>query len=59
MRILLEHELSALKKELKEIKYLIGKEDSEKLLSRTRRILNRLEESKQARIKRAHLKIVS
>ena len=59
MNILLEHELSTLKKELEEIKYLIGKENSEKLLSRTREILNRLEESKQARIKRANLKLVS
>ena len=59
MSILLECELSALKKELREIKCLIGKEDSEKLLLRTKRILNRLEESKKARIKRANLKIVS
>ena len=59
MSILLEHELSALKKELEEIKHLIGKENSERLLLRTKKILDRLEESKKARIKRANLKIVS
>ena len=59
MSILLEHELSALKKEFEEIKHLIGKEDSDKLLLRTRKILDRLEESKKARIKRANLRILS
>ena len=59
MSILLEHEFNILEKELKSIKGLIGKEDNQKLLLRSQKILDRLDESKKARIKRANLRLVS
>ena len=58
MSVLLEHEFNILQKELKLIKGLIGQEDSQKLLLRTQKILDRLAESKKARMKRANLRLI-
>ena len=58
-KILTETEFFNLKVELTEIKMLIGIEKPEKLAARKQKILNRLDESKQARLERACLSIVS
>ena len=58
MRILIESEFTALGQELKTIKELIGIENSSELLCRIQKIIERLEVSKQSRIKRAGLKLL-
>ena len=58
MSILMAHELSGLKNEIKEIKKIIGIEDDNKLLLRVQKIIDRLDISKTSRIKRVGLKLI-
>lgn len=59
MSILTEPEFYNLKNELKKIQRLVGVEKPEKLSVRKQKIIDRLDESKKARIKRAKLRLIS
>lgn len=58
MSIILEPEFNVLKQELKDIQSLVGHESPKKLEQRKQKLLDRLEESRKARIKRAGLRLV-
>ncbi len=58
MTIITEHEFENMKKELEAINSLVGFEAPEILQQRKKKLLNRLEKSKQARIKRAGLRLL-
>ena len=59
MTILVNREFSSLRMELQEIEKLIGIEDRDELLFRVQKIIDRLDISKQSRIKKLNLKVIS
>ena len=56
--VLREPEFYCLERELEEIEKLIGVEDDDTLIARTDKILDRLEGSKEARIRGIGLKLI-
>ncbi len=58
MGVLQEPEFYSLERELEDVEGLIGIEDGDILIARIDKILDRLDESKKARIERANLRVL-